>query len=465
VNMSERRLAMLDNYRPRFSRFHRAFRLFAKSDGALEVILGPRLSVPWNLALAVTVGVSCVGGSAASGARQSAATATSSSSVPPYGLFVVPGTTGQPISGIAELHSAGFEPDVEAIVSDGAGGWYVGGDFNKVDNVGCTNLVHVIPHHPMSKQLCLPTNGVVLSLVRVGSSLFVGGIFTNVAETPRNYLAKVDTRTGKVGAWNPRLFGAFPQPGARVFPGQVEAIAVSGAVVYAGGAFQLAGGVKTPNVVALDARTAAPISGWVPSRRLGNANVVTALALTGHRLLVGGDPFGLVALDSRTGRELVRAVPPFREATPYIGGLQVYAITVTRSTIYVGGQFSNVGNKQRTGVAALDSRTLHVTNWYPGFARVKSTPAILSQVFSIAVDARRVYLAGGFSKTGKPGSEMGIAAVDTGTGRHIFWSVKRDSGNSGYVQAIAVARGLVVFGPGLCKGDEYSCTYPHPSGS
>jgi len=384
---------------------------------------------------------------------------TSSSSVPLYGLFVVPATTGRPISAIA-VHSVrgAFSPSVGAIVSDGAGGWFVGGDFDKVDDVACTNLVHVIPHHPISQHLCLPTNGVVLSLVRVGSSLFVGGIFTSIAGTARNYLAKVDTKTGKVDAWNPQLFGAYQEPGARVFPGQVEAIAASGAVVYAGGAFQLVGGIKMPNLVALDATTAAPVGDWVPPRRLGNANVVTALALTGHRLLAGGDPFGLVALDSRTGRELARAVPSFREALPYVGGLVVYAITVTRSKIYVGGQFSDVGTKRRTAVAALDSRTLHLTNWYPGFARVTS-----SQVFSIAVDASRVYLAGGFSRTGKKGSEMGVAAVDTGTGRHISWSVKRDSGNGGDIQAIAVARGLVAFGSGFCKGDEYTCTYPHPS--
>jgi hypothetical protein len=117
--------------------------------------------------------------------------------------------------------------------------------------------------------------------------------------------------------------------------------------------------------------TSARASSGSSSHRVGSAPGVSALALSGHRLLVGGDPFGLVALDSRTGPELVRAVLPCRVASPYSGGMIVYAITVTRSTVYVGGHFSTVGTRQRAGVAALDSRTTHVTNWYPGFAALE----------------------------------------------------------------------------------------------
>ena len=242
---------------------------------------------------------------------------------------------------------------------------------------------------------------------------------------------------------------------------------MSGAIVYVGGAFSRVGDSKISNVAALDAQTAAPLGGWAPAARVAKAGTVTALAITGHRLLVG-DQLGVEALDSRTGRELVRALPRFREANWGIGGVLVSAIAVAPSTIYVGGQFSHVGTKQRTAVVALNSRKLRVTSWYPGFARVKSGPVAdcplaCPQVFAIALNAQRVYLAGAFTRTKLTRPEISVAAFDSATASPVGWSVP--TAQIGEAQAIAFSRGAVAYGPGSCKGDEWSCTYPgHPGG-
>src|SRR5262249_27685112 len=73
-------------------------------------------------------------------------------------------------------------------------------------------------------------NNSVLALAVSGSSLYIGGSFTTYRSTTVNRVAKVDIATGALDT----IFSPATNPG---FDNNVEALAVGGTSVYAGGTF------------------------------------------------------------------------------------------------------------------------------------------------------------------------------------------------------------------------------------
>ncbi len=60
------------------------------------------------------------------------------------------------------------------MVPDGAGGWYVGGTFDRVDGWDRRGLVHLLADGTVDPDF-LPQPGPVTALARDGSTLWVGG--------------------------------------------------------------------------------------------------------------------------------------------------------------------------------------------------------------------------------------------------------------------------------------------------
>ncbi|MDQ1307275.1 MAG: trimeric autotransporter adhesin, partial [Actinomycetota bacterium] len=112
-----------------------------------------------------------------------------------------------------------------AVAADGAGGFYLGGSFTSLNGVPRNRLAHVAADgtlDPMWKPTVAgstPTE--VYALAVSGSTVYVGGSFTQVSGTTRNRAAAVDATTGTVMAWNPNIV-----------VGAVYAMAVSGSTVY-----------------------------------------------------------------------------------------------------------------------------------------------------------------------------------------------------------------------------------------
>ena len=114
-------------------------------------------------------------------------------------------TSGSPVARFPEVDGS-----VETAVSDGHGGFYVGGSFTEVGGVARTNLAHVEangsvdpvwnPHATTPGVVCCAT---VLALARSGSTVYAGGSFRSVGGRARSYIAALDARTGRATAWNP----------------------------------------------------------------------------------------------------------------------------------------------------------------------------------------------------------------------------------------------------------------------
>src|SRR5204863_1140366 len=85
----------------------------------------------------------------------------------------------------------------------------------------------------------------------------------------------------------------------------------------------------------------------------------------------------------------------------------VYALAVSGSTIYAGGDFTSIGGQSRNKIAALDATTGSATSWNPN----ATGGAFGSSVFALAVNGSTVYAGGFFNNIGGQ-ARKGIAALD-----------------------------------------------------
>ncbi len=82
----------------------------------------------------------------------------------------------------------------------------------------------------------------VWTLAVSGTTVYAGGEFTSIGGQSRSGIAVLDTGTGLATAWNPTAGGTYPS---------VLSLAVSGATVYAGGAFTSIGGQSKSGFAAI----------------------------------------------------------------------------------------------------------------------------------------------------------------------------------------------------------------------
>ncbi|MCX6998699.1 MAG: hypothetical protein NT106_00120 [Candidatus Sumerlaeota bacterium] len=198
-------------------------------------------------------------------------------------------STGAPVATFPKVN--GF---VYACVPDGSGGWFIGGDFNRVGGVARKNIAHILTNISVDPAWNPNASNQVHALAVSGSTVYASGYFTSIGGQARNHIGAIDAATtGAATNWNPDTNG------------YVEALAVSGSTVYAGGDFTSIGGQTRNNIAALDAATMGAATDWNPNADGG----VAALAVSGSTVYaggwftsIGGQPRNLIAaLDATTG--------------------------------------------------------------------------------------------------------------------------------------------------------------------
>lgn len=401
--------------------------------------------------------------------------------------------------------------DVAALIDDGRGGWYVGGQFDRIGGVACANLAHVTAALTVDRGFCPRPDRPVYALARSGSTLCVGGMFTRIGGERRSWLAAIDATSGRVSSWKPVLDGPVDDMAVRnqtVYVlgefsavdgkprfslaaidartggvtawnphspegshGQpvVDTIAATPNAIFVGGFFDHMGGKRIVGLAALDPTTG-KATAFAPA---GNPSTVEALAVAGGRLYAGGFAHTggyLAAYDAATGKSVqwkphadtggidALAVGGSRV---YAGGAQlqafdartgarvawspptpnqrVGALAFSGRTVAAGGQFTGAGGVTRDGLAAIDTTTGEPTGWYP---RLSTDGGPQAAVNAIAVSGSTVYIGGDFTHVdGKARTK--VAAVDAGTGKVTSWAPQITSDQ---VLAIALAGQNVYFG-------------------
>ena len=311
-------------------------------------------------------------------------------------------TSGAAIPGYAELtDSPAGLLHVYSAIPDGAGGWYVAGNFNNAGGIARPGLVHLGSDGAVDQNFnAQATAGSVRTLALSGGTLFVGGNFTSVGGAARQSLAALNPATGTaLGGFTPAINAG----------GNVTSLATLAGNIYAGGSFTDGARQNLIKVDALGALDAAfnpdPSGGTV---RAILANGVSIYAGGSFTTMFGGAVGSLVKID---------VAGPALDAgwTPAPNGI-VNALATDGTNIYAGGTFSTFGGatRVRLGATALTG-TGTAAAWYPG-------PVSASNVNALAIAGGNVYIGGDFqSVNGQPRHNLAAAAADV-TGALQGWA-------------------------------------------
>jgi hypothetical protein len=230
---------------------------------------------------------------------------------------------------VADLPQNG-EVDAIAVVGSTV---YVGGYFARIGGQARSSLAAidartgaVLPWNHGLKGPLTGGLGEAKVLLVSGNTLYVGGEFTTVDMVPRHSIAAIDAATGAVLPWDPVI--------ADDVNDEVHALATSRSVVYLGGSFTRIGKERRAGTAAVDSRTGKLLA-WDPQLAGGSqGTMVDALAVAGSKVIVGGD-FGsvggrplrnLAAVDSRTTQPSA-----WSPLVPY----EALALAVGQSKVYV----------------------------------------------------------------------------------------------------------------------------------
>ncbi len=360
---------------------------------------------------------------------------------------------------------------VHASISDGQGGWFIGGEFTKAGLITRNRLVHIRANGSVNELWDPQPNDIVrrLALSPDRSILYVGGAFTSIGGQPRERIAALDAATGAVLNWNP---GASHD---------VYAILPTESVVYVGGQFTSIGGQSRQYIAALD-----PVSGLATAWNAGADATVRCLARGGSKLYVGGSfkniggkqRWGLAEIESATGLATdwdlsrIRWVPDFMSSSTYPA--TIYNIIVNQSELFVVGDFNawfgswNIISKTYTKWTDTTFGDVYGRSW--GFAslaiteskvyaggygspylvvldrqtnRQISTPKLTDgPVYTIAANSTGVFFGGTF-KTASIQPRANLAAFDLKTDRLRDWAPTITGGT---VSALAASESTLYVG-------------------
>ena len=366
------------------------------------------------------------------------------------GPFAGSGITFDATSGALPANWPQVIGTVFASVPDGAGGWYIGGNFMYVGGVARDKLAHILADGSVSAfdpSLGPSTAARVSALALSGTTLYAGGTFSEVNNnaTPklRERLAAFDIT---VATNNATAFD--PSPGG--FGVSISSLVLSGTTLYAGGSFSEVNTNATPktrkNLAAFDTTVATNnATAFDPSLD----STVFALALSGTRLYAGGQFFqvntnataktrqSLAAFDTTAATDNATAFAPSVNNT-------VYALALSGTTLYAGGYFyqvnTNATPKTRYNLAAFDTTvaTDNATAFDPS----------VGGVYALALSGTTLYAGGDFTvvnANATPKARNYLAAFDTTLATDN--STAFNPNVSGYAHTVAV-QGSQVFAGG-----------------
>lgn len=304
---------------------------------------------------------------------------------------------------------------------------YIGGAFDSVGGQARSNLAAINLTNGSVTSWNPGASATVygLGVSGDGSTLYVGGDFTTLGGSSRNYLGALSTTTGSATSWNPDLDGA------------VNAMTVNAATgtVFAVGGFASAsaGGVTANRVVGVTA--GGTVTGYAGSttfngsdyRSIGSSSDGSTLYLAhigtkSWDAAAGGTAsrVGFTAL--RTSDFLATAFNPILQENIFASPGQ--SLAVSGNSLYIGGQFDNVGGVPSDSVGTTRDRIVKFNMTATGedgtldttFAPTSASNGPNSGgVRGLAVINGDLYVIGGF--TSYAGTTMnGIAKVDATTG-------------------------------------------------
>ena len=302
------------------------------------------------------------------------------------------GATVNTVSGIPDLSQVNPNGAVYAAVPDGAGGWYIGGNFTQVGGQTRNRLARINADgtlHNWNPN----ANGLVNALAFSNGTVYAGGNFTTIGGSTRNRIASIDATSG---ATNNVLASTFVNS-------TVNTIQISGTTLYLGGDFTFIGR-EEPYGAAISSSTGAPDLSFVSP----NGRVQVSIADGSGGWYIGGD-FTQIGGQTRNRLARINADGTLNSWNPDADGA-VSTLFLNSGVLYAGGSFTTIGGVGRNHVAAIDATTGLVTSWIPY--------QINGSVWTLQVSGTNVYLGGAFNYIG-PDEPYGTV-INTTTGVPTF---------------------------------------------
>jgi hypothetical protein len=357
---------------------------------------------------------------------------------------------------------------VNAIISDGSGGWYVGGKFSRIGTYAISNLAHINANNTVDVGFVPQPNDTVNTLLLNGGSLYLGGAFTTVQGLSANYLASVNRNTGASNFWNPNVNGAVnsiglyndllvvggrftalggqtrnrlgaldtlfaqastwdPAPNA-----QVRKVYVVGNKLYVGGDFTSIGGVSRGYLASYNLPAFA-IEPW----NAGANAAVSDLLLEGTSLYVAG-AFTVIGGANRNYLAAISPVNGLSSSFNPNPDNRVLSLAWSDNHLIVGGLFTNMGGQGRKRLAKVSSTGL-LAAWHPDIRGLigGTTPSVRC----LAINGSNIYAGGSFYSLGGA-DRNNLASVDFASGVLTSWNPNAN----GIVRALAVGNNSVYAG-------------------
>jgi prepilin-type N-terminal cleavage/methylation domain-containing protein len=276
-------------------------------------------------------------------------------------------------------------------VPDGSGGWYIGGWFDTIDGVSRNYAAHILADGTLDP-VWNPNPGYpVVSMVKIGSTIYAAGQFTTIGGATRRYIAGLDATTGNATAFNANIPCCI-----------VNAIATDGVALYITGNFASAGGQPRNYIAALDPATG-NATAWNPNANGRGMSIALdggAVYVGGRFTTVGGSPHtAFVALDKSTGDVVWDAALVINLATNEVDSI------VIDDRVYIAGGFTEVLGSPRSYLAAIEFNG-DLSTWNPQPNDI---------VMDIAKVGSTIYAVGGFTTIGGE-SRNNFAALNDTTG-------------------------------------------------
>ena len=260
---------------------------------------------------------------------------------------------------------------INCVIPDGAGGWFIGGQFTSVGGEPRNNIARIA-----SDQSLYPwnpdANDEVYSLALTGAgTIYVGGRFTTIGGQARFRLAEIDLNTGFATSLNIQMSS------------NVRALAATGNTMYVGGDYTNAGGTARSRLCAIDipSRT---LTAWNPG---ANGSVLTLEIATRlgptTTILVGGS-FSTLGGQVRFNLGEVFTNGAMSSWNPSPNG--TVRDIHEHGTDYIVGDFTTIGGQPRNRAAAVDAN---------GFVRPWN-PDVSGSVETVVWWGSFVYLGGNF---------------------------------------------------------------------
>ncbi|MDW8306883.1 MAG: WD40 repeat domain-containing protein, partial [Leptospiraceae bacterium] len=317
---------------------------------------------------------------------------------------------------------------------------YVGGEFTQIGcPTGCTitggpytrNRLAVIGTNGTTLFNWNPdANSAVHALAILGSTIYVGGFFTSVSSTPRNYLAAISIANTCLTTYSPICLLSW-SPGANNL---VYTLATSSTnAVYAGGLFSIIGSLSRNRLAAI--RTDGTILSWNPAANLP----VNALAIAGSTVILGGN-FSNINTTSRNYLAAIGTDGTLLPWNPNASGGVVNSLVVSGNTVYVGGGFTSIGSTSRNYLAAISIDNTCLAT-YSSSCLLSWNPNANYAVKALAVSGNIVYAGGDFTTIG--GNPRNYLAAMGTDGTLLPWN---PNAGGGAVNSLVVSGNTVYVG-------------------